>query len=67
MSVEIPKINVPVGIYLISIFAIGVAEYFDLRITFWAGMATGIVSFISIVICLWTYTGNYVRKKTKTN
>jgi len=62
MNVEIPKLNVNVGLYLISLIAIAVGEYFNLRVTFYAGILSGAVSFLSIIWILPSYVRRYLRK-----
>jgi len=66
MNVEIPKLNVPVGIYLISLVAIAIGEKYGLCITKLAGIISGIVSLASIIFCLIPYTINYMRNKNST-
>ncbi|PKP26709.1 MAG: hypothetical protein CVU03_02210 [Bacteroidetes bacterium HGW-Bacteroidetes-2] len=64
-SFQIPKINVPVGIYLISILSIGFGEYYDLCVTFWAGIVSGGISILAIIWTMPSYVRRYLKKEKK--
>ena len=64
-GIQIPKINVPVGIYLISIIAIGFGEYYDLCVTFWVGIISGVLSFGTIVYTTPSYVRRYLKKEKR--
>lgn len=57
---EIPKLNVNVGVYLISLAAIGAGEYFCLCVLYWFGIIIGILSGISVVVTLFYHLKYYI-------
>jgi hypothetical protein len=64
-GINIPKLNVPVGIYLMSLIAIGAAEYYDLKITLYLGIASGVASLAAIIYTLPSYVRRYLKKEDK--
>lgn len=62
MDVNIPKLNVNVGLYLISLLAIGFGEYYCLTVLFWFGIISGGISLISIIWILPAYVKRYLKK-----
>ena len=62
-NVEIGKLNVPIGLYLISLAAIGFGDYYDLCTLFCAGVGSGAVSFVIICYTFPSYVRRYLNKE----
>lgn len=63
MDINIPKVNVNIGLYVISLMAIGYAEKNSLQILMFFGIISSAVSLTSIVISLVHYTKYYIAAK----
>lgn len=61
------KMNQNTLIFLISMFAIGVGEYFHLPALYYCSLVVGIISIISLGFCLYAYTKNYMKNKNRSN
>lgn len=61
------KMNQNTLIFLISMLAIGVGEYFHLCTLYYCSLVVGIISIISLGFCLYAYTQNYMKNKNKSN
>jgi hypothetical protein len=65
MDINIPRVNVNIGLYIVSLIAIGFGEKYCLYILFWFGAISGGASLFSILWVLPSYTRNYVTAKVK--
>ncbi len=63
MDINIPKVNVNIGLYIFSLLAIGYAEKNSLQILMMFGVISGGTSLLSIVISLYYYTKHYIVAK----
>lgn len=63
---QIPKINVNVGVYVVSLMAIGYAERYQLPTLLLMGQITGWISLASVVICIIPYTYKYFNSRWHT-
>lgn len=62
-KVSLPKVNVNVGVFTISLIAIGVGEYYKLCSLWIFGIIAGLFSLISLGFCLFAYTRRYIKNK----
>lgn len=62
MDVSIPQLNVNVGLYVISMVALGFAEYYDLKTLYVFGLISGSASLLSVLWVLPAYTKRYLKK-----
>lgn len=62
-DISLPKLNVNVGLYLISLIAIGFAEHYGLCVLFWFGCISGGASLLSIIWILPSYVRRYINKE----
>lgn len=62
MDISIPKVNVNIGLYIISLIAIGFGEKYSLRTLYWFGIASGVPALLSIFWVLPSYVRRYLTK-----
>ena len=46
---------------------IGIGEYFHLCILYYCSLIVGGASIVSVLLCLYAYTKNYMRNKSNSN
>ena len=65
MSLDIKQsVNQNVFILIVSLSALGAADYFKLSCWFWTiGLILSIVSSISVIVSLYAYTDDYYKNK----
>lgn len=62
MEVQIPKLNVNVGLYLLSLIALGFSEHYGLCTLYWFSIISASTSLLSIFWVLPSYVKRYLKK-----
>ena len=61
------KMNQNTLIFLISMIGISISEYFHLCTLYYCSLIVGGASIVSVLLCLYAYTKNYMRNKSNSN
>jgi hypothetical protein len=62
MDIQVPKLNVNVGLYLMSLIGIGFAEHYNLCTLYWFSFISASASLVSILWVLPSYVKKYLKK-----